>query len=136
MFHGQNVYYLHVSLFRAGCTNPTPKLIAVDNQPDVLCLTHHGQSLWAINVSQIIHLFPDANNIYTPGYTIYKNRNPTRLALFNFNTDPSGFSYYNVTFAIGGSRVNFCVVLYCTICCIQRQLPVGTGQTRFVCQWC
>ena len=90
----------------------------------------------ASNVSQIVHLFPNANNIYTPGYTIYKNRNPARLALFNFNTDPLGFSYYNATFAIGGSGVNsealavvttagFCVVLYCTICHIQRQLPVG-----------
>ena len=57
-------------------------------------------------MSQIVHLFPNANNIYTPGYMIYKTRNPARLVLFNFNTDPSGFSYYNVTFAIGGSGVN------------------------------
>ena len=58
------------------------------------------------NMSQIVHLFPNANNIHTPGYTIYKNRNPARLALFNFNTDPLGFSYYNATFAIGGRGVN------------------------------
>ena len=37
---------------------------------------------------------------------IYENRNPTRLALFNFITDPSGFSNYNATFAISGSGVN------------------------------
>ena len=35
---------------------------------------------------------------------IYENGNTTRLVLFNFITDPSGFSNYNTTFAIGGVR--------------------------------
>ena len=58
------------------------------------------------NMSQIVNLFPNANNIYTPGYMIYENGNTTRLALFNFITDPLGFSNYNATFAISGSKVN------------------------------
>ena len=47
-----------VSLFRAGCTkpnvnhkepfHPAPRVIAVDNLPNVLCLTHHGQGLWVV----------------------------------------------------------------------------------------
>ena len=58
------------------------------------------------NMSQIVDLFPNANDIYTPGYMIYKNGNTTRLVLFDFITDPLKFSNYNVTFAIGGSKVN------------------------------
>ena len=58
------------------------------------------------NASQIVDLSPNANNIYTPGYAIYENGNPTRMALFNFITDPSGFSNYNATFSIGGSGAN------------------------------
>ena len=97
------------------------------------------------NASRIVDLFQNTNNIHTPGYMIYENGNPTRLALFNFFTDPSGFSNYNATFAIGGSGANqpnaspqqvskFCVVLYCTFCCVQRQLPVGRPGS--VWQWC
>ena len=37
---------------------------------------------------------------------IYKNGNPTRLVLFNFITEPLGFSDYNATFAISGSGAN------------------------------
>ena len=58
------------------------------------------------NASQIINLSPNANNIYTPGYMIYKNGNPTIFVLFNFITEPLGFSDYNVTFAISSSGAN------------------------------
>ena len=48
----------------------------------------------------------NSNNEYTPGYAIYENGSPTRVALFNFITDPSGASNYVATIAVGGSGAN------------------------------
>ncbi|KAI0299017.1 glycoside hydrolase family 79 protein [Multifurca ochricompacta] len=52
------------------------------------------------NASQIVDL--TGSNIYTPIYAIYENGAPTKVALFNFVTDPSGASTYTATISIGG----------------------------------
>ena len=98
-------YNMHPSFVQAALTLPPGSLQwTIGRMYYVSLIT--AKVFRPLNVSQIVHLFPNANNIYIPGYMIYKNRNPTRLVLFNFNTDPLGFSYYNATFAIGGSGVN------------------------------
>jgi hypothetical protein len=54
------------------------------------------------NTSQIVDLQANAGNTYTPAYAVYENGVCSRLALFNFVTDPSGASTYTATFSIGG----------------------------------
>ncbi|KAF8529719.1 glycoside hydrolase family 79 protein [Hysterangium stoloniferum] len=54
------------------------------------------------NASRITDLFQNSNNPFTPGYAIYENGNPMRVALFNFITDPSGASNYTAQISIGG----------------------------------
>ncbi|KAJ7227458.1 hypothetical protein GGX14DRAFT_419682 [Mycena pura] len=54
------------------------------------------------NKSQIIDLQTNDNNIFTPGYAIYDAGVLSRLALFNYVTDPSGLNDYTMSFAIGG----------------------------------
>jgi hypothetical protein len=51
------------------------------------------------NASQIVDL---TSNINTPIYAIYENGAPTKVALFNFVTDPTGASTYTATISIGG----------------------------------
>lgn len=51
------------------------------------------------NVSRVLDL---TQNQFTPIYVIYEDGTPTKLALFNFVTDPSGANDYTVTFAVGG----------------------------------
>jgi hypothetical protein len=52
--------------------------------------------------AQVVDLGLSGGNIYTPGYAIYENNNPTKLALFNFITDPSGANDVTVAVSIGG----------------------------------
>jgi hypothetical protein len=54
--------------------------------------------------AQIVDLQANDNNPLTPGYAIYENGQLTKLALFNYVTDPSGASTYTITFAIGGGQ--------------------------------
>ncbi|KAJ7227459.1 glycoside hydrolase family 79 protein [Mycena pura] len=56
------------------------------------------------NRSRIIDLQMNDNNIYTPGYAIYDNDALSRLALFNFVTDPTGASDYTATFSVAGGK--------------------------------
>ena len=51
------------------------------------------------NASQIVDL---TTNINTPIYAIFENGAPTKVALFNFVTDPTGASTYTATISIGG----------------------------------
>jgi hypothetical protein len=51
------------------------------------------------NASQIVDL---SSNINTPIYAIYENGAPTKVALFNFVTDPTRASTYTATISIGG----------------------------------
>lgn len=54
------------------------------------------------NASQVVDLFANSANIYTPAYAIYENGNPTKVALFNYVTDSSGATDYTAVIAIGG----------------------------------
>jgi len=47
-------------------------------------------------------LLLNGNNSNTPGYAIYNNGVPTKLALFNFITDPTGANDITVSVSIGG----------------------------------
>ncbi len=58
-----------------------------------------GQS----NKSQIIDLGLESE--YRPGYAVYEDGLPTRLALFNFVSDPSGASDYNAVYQPQGGNV-------------------------------
>ena len=51
------------------------------------------------NASRVLDV---TQNTLTPIYVIYENGTPTKLALLNFVTDPSGANDYTVTFAVGG----------------------------------
>ncbi|KAI9454225.1 hypothetical protein BJY52DRAFT_765579 [Lactarius psammicola] len=51
------------------------------------------------NTSQVVDLTSDIN---IPIYAIYENGAPTKVALFNFITDPTGASTYTATISIGG----------------------------------
>ncbi|KAI0289638.1 hypothetical protein BC826DRAFT_914159 [Russula brevipes] len=60
-----------------------------------------AEALGPSNASRIVDL---TQNELTPIYAIYENGAPTKLALFNFVTDPSGANDYTVTFGIGGGQ--------------------------------
>ncbi|KAI0087487.1 glycoside hydrolase superfamily [Irpex rosettiformis] len=50
--------------------------------------------------AQIVDLQANGDNMYTPGYAIYENGSLSRVALFNYITDPSGTSDYTVSLSI------------------------------------
>ncbi|KAF8838073.1 glycoside hydrolase family 79 protein [Paxillus ammoniavirescens] len=101
MFHvgGQSVYY-----------NPfTPP---VTNQstfhqwtigPIYYSALFIAEALGPSNQSQVLDLQMNGGNEYTPGYAIYENGQPTRLALINFVNDASGASDYTVSISIAGA---------------------------------
>lgn len=55
------------------------------------------------NTSQIIDV--SNNDIFTPSYSIYENGALARVALFNFNDDPSGNSDITATITVDGGAV-------------------------------
>jgi hypothetical protein len=60
-----------------------------------------AEALGPSNASQVLDL---TQNPFTPIYVIYENGTPTKLALFNFVTDPSGTNDWTATFAVGGGQ--------------------------------
>ncbi|KAF5376683.1 hypothetical protein D9615_007846 [Tricholomella constricta] len=63
-----------------------------------------AETLGPSNGTQVLDLNANDGDIHTPGYAIYENGNPVRLALFNFVTDPSGASDLTVSISIGGGQ--------------------------------
>lgn len=55
------------------------------------------------DTAQVLDLFPNDANEYTPAYGIYENGKATRMALFNYMTDSSGAHDYTATISVGGS---------------------------------
>src|SRR6267154_4846376 len=51
-----------------------------------------AEALGSSNVAQVLDLQANGGNDYTPGYAIYENGQPVRVALTNFITDQSGNS--------------------------------------------
>lgn len=61
------------------------------------------EALGPSNVSQVVDLSAENDNIYAPAYAIYENGVPVRLALFNYVSDSSGASDYTATISLGGA---------------------------------
>ena len=53
--------------------------------------------------SFILDLQTNSDNEFTPGYAIYENGQPTRVALINFVDDNSGASDYTASISVGGT---------------------------------
>jgi hypothetical protein len=54
---------------------------------------------------QIIDLSANSANQFTPAYAIYDGGVPTKVAMFNYITDPSGASTYSAVISIGGATM-------------------------------
>jgi len=63
-----------------------------------------AETLGPNNASQVVDLNMNGGNVYTPGYAIYENGTPKKVALFNYVTDPSGNTDYTATISIGGGQ--------------------------------
>ncbi|KAG1777941.1 glycoside hydrolase family 79 protein [Suillus placidus] len=62
-----------------------------------------AEALGSSNTAQVLDLQANGGNDYTPGYAIYENGQPVRIALTNFITDPSGNNDYTASISIGGT---------------------------------
>jgi len=63
--------------------------------------------------TQVIDLAANNGNAFTPSYGIYEGGTLTKLALFNYVSDPSGASAYTATFSVqGGSMPSTVQVKY------------------------
>ncbi|KAG1807867.1 glycoside hydrolase family 79 protein [Suillus subaureus] len=62
-----------------------------------------AEALGSSNTAQVLDLQANGGSDYTPGYAIYENGQPVRVALTNFITDPSGNSDYTANISIGGT---------------------------------
>ena len=56
------------------------------------------------NQSQVIDLNVNGGNPSTPGYAIYENGNPMKVALFNYLDDDSGAHDLSVAISLGGGQ--------------------------------
>ncbi|KAJ3476918.1 hypothetical protein NLI96_g10822 [Meripilus lineatus] len=65
-----------------------------------------AEALGNTNTSRIIDLWPNAGNMYTPGYAIYERDVLARVALFNYITDQSGASTYTASLSVGGGMTS------------------------------
>ncbi|KAI5118878.1 hypothetical protein M0805_003553 [Coniferiporia weirii] len=54
--------------------------------------------------AQIVDLYLNSNNEYTPGYVVYENGNPERVVLANYITDPAGVNNYTAYISVGGNQ--------------------------------
>jgi len=61
-----------------------------------------AEALGPSNNSRVVDLLLNNNNPLTPGYAIYENGQPTKVALINFIDDPTGANNYTAQIAIGG----------------------------------
>jgi hypothetical protein len=62
-----------------------------------------AEALGSSNIAQVLDLDANGGSDYTPGYAIYENGQPVRVALTNFISDPSGNSDYTANISIGGT---------------------------------
>lgn len=62
-----------------------------------------AEALGSSNTAQVLDLQANGGSDYTPGYAIYENGQPVRVALTNFISDPSGNSDYTASISIGGT---------------------------------
>ncbi|KAI9455294.1 hypothetical protein F5148DRAFT_1378092 [Russula earlei] len=102
LFHvgGQNSYY---NPFTPPPTNQTKFGIEWTVGPIYYSALVMAEVMGPHNQSQISDITSD---ISTPMYAIFENGAPTKLALFNFVTDPTGASTYTAVISIGGGSTN------------------------------
>lgn len=50
--------------------------------------------------AQVVDLFANGGNAFTPAYAIYEGQNPARVALFNFDNDPTGAAAYTASITV------------------------------------
>lgn len=62
-----------------------------------------AEALGSSNRSQVLDLRMNSDNEFTPGYAIYENGQPTRVALINFVDDNSGASDYTARISVNGT---------------------------------
>jgi hypothetical protein len=62
-----------------------------------------AEALGSSNQSQVLDLGMNNGNEFTPGYAIYENGQPARVAFINFVDDNTGASDYTASISIGGS---------------------------------
>ena len=95
---GQNVYY--------NPFNPPPTAESGYNQwsvgPVFYASLILAEAFGKSGTSRIIDLAANNGNAYTPAYAIWQKGVLSKLALFNYVTDPSPAAVSNVTFSIGG----------------------------------
>lgn len=98
LFHvgGQNAYY---NPFTPPPSNQTKYGVQWTVGPVYYSTLVMAEVLGPHNKSQVSDI---TQNINTPIYAIYEGGAPTKLALFNFVTDPSGASTYTAVISIGG----------------------------------
>jgi hypothetical protein len=63
-----------------------------------------AETLGSSNFSQVLDLNANGGNIFTPAYAIIEDGTLTRVALFNYVTDPSGASDYTASISTGGGQ--------------------------------
>jgi len=64
------------------------------------------------NQSQVIDINANGGNTYTPGYAIYDGGSLSKVALFNFMTDPSGANTYTANITVTGATPSSVQVKY------------------------
>ena len=98
LFHvgGQNAYY---NPFTPPPTNQTKYGAEWTVGPIYYSALVMAEALGPHNLSQVSDI---TQNINTPIYAIYEKGVPTKVALFNFITDPTGASSYTAVISIGG----------------------------------
>ena len=63
-----------------------------------------AEAMGTSNTSQVIDLNANGGNQFTPAYAIYENGVPSKVAIINFVTDPSGATDLKVTVQVTGGQ--------------------------------
>ena len=61
-----------------------------------------AEALGSSGTAQVVDLFSNSANDFTPGYAIWENGTLARMVLINFMTDPSGANDYTAQISVGG----------------------------------
>jgi len=59
-----------------------------------------AEALGTTNTSQVVDLFGNNNNDFTPSYAIYENGQLSKVAIFNYVDDQTGASDSQVTLSV------------------------------------
>ncbi|KAG9127511.1 hypothetical protein FRC07_012798 [Ceratobasidium sp. 392] len=86
--------------------------------------------------SQVVDLALNGNNTLTPGYAIYENGNPARVALFNYIDDPSGANDYTANIAVGGQQTGLASTTPTSVSVRYMRAPaLGSHNVTWAGQW-